>query len=158
MIAGAIAGIVAAVIVAAWLKTWTVPVLLAGFVLGYVVASAATAREGPFRRLRRLVLAVELGIVFVYEIVVSSIGVAKIVLSPSELPRPAIIACPLDLRGDGPITLLSVLVTLTPGTVAMDLSEDRGTLFLHVIDGSDPDRIVRTVKNVFEQRIRRAYE
>ncbi|RAI02347.1 sodium:proton antiporter [Acuticoccus sediminis] len=95
-----------------------------------------------------------LAAVFLRELVVSSVAVARTVLSADAQPRSAIIAVPLDVRTDAGITTLANCVTLTPGTTALHVSEDRRTLFVHVLDTVSESEVVAGIKSTFERRIR----
>ena len=77
-------------------------------------------------------------------------GIALLVL-----PGPGVVAIPLDARTDVEITLLANLITLTPGSVSLDLSEDRRVLYVHAmyIVGGDVDAYRRAVKEGLERRV-----
>ncbi len=68
---------------------------------------------------------------------------------------PGVVAIPLDARTDAEITLLANLITLTPGSVSLDLSEDRRVLYVHAmyIVGGDVDAYRRSVKEGLERRV-----
>ncbi len=68
---------------------------------------------------------------------------------------PGVVAIPLDARTDAEITLLANLITLTPGSVSLDLSEDRRLLYVHAmyIDGGDIETYRRSVKEGLERRV-----
>ena len=68
---------------------------------------------------------------------------------------PGVVAIPLDARTDAEIALLANLITLTPGSVTLDLSEDRRVLYVHAmyIDGGDVEAYVRSVKQGLERRV-----
>lgn len=88
-----------------------------------------------------------------WSILKSSIDVALIVIKPKLDIQPGIVAIPLDVRSDLGITLLSNLITLTPGTVTMDMSSDRRTLYVHSINVTDPDALRDDIKQNFERRV-----
>lgn len=88
-----------------------------------------------------------------WEIVKSNIEVARIVLNPRHVFRTGIVAIPLDVQSDAGITLLSNLVTLTPGTVTIDISSDRRTLYIHAMDVRDPQALREQIKRRFERRV-----
>ncbi len=88
-----------------------------------------------------------------WSIVKANIVMARIVLSPQLRLQPGIIAIPLDITSEIGITILSNLITLTPGTVALDVSSDRKTLYLHAMDARDPDALRRETKQEFERRV-----
>lgn len=92
---------------------------------------------------------------FVYELVLSAIRVAIVVLSPDLKRRlkPAIIAYPLTIDSDIGITLLANVITLTPGTMSVDVSEDRKTLYLHALVMEDREALIADIAQGFERRI-----
>jgi len=128
-----------------------------GFVLGGVSLILIRDQVGSLSHFRRAFGAVVLALTFVWELVKSSVTVTIIVLSPGRELRPAIIAFPLSVKSDAEITLLANMITLTPGTLSMDVSDDRSTLYVHAIDAPDPDRIIADIKDSFEQQIMRVF-
>lgn len=96
-------------------------------------------------------------LVFLGEFALSVIRVSRLVLSPRMNLRPAIITFPLTVRRDFEITLLANLITLTPGTLTIDVSGDRRTLYVHAIDCPDPDAAAREIADGFERLILEAF-
>ncbi len=92
------------------------------------------------------------------DIVKANLRVAKTVLSPRLALRPAVVSVPLDLRSENSITLLSNLITLTPGTLSLDVSSDRSILFVHVLWLEDADKFREELKNGYERRIKELME
>ncbi len=70
--------------------------------------------------------------------------------------RPAIIAFPLTVTSDAEITLLANLITLTPGTLSVDVSEDRRFLYVHAIDVGDREALIREIRDGFEKKVMEA--
>jgi multicomponent Na+:H+ antiporter subunit E len=68
---------------------------------------------------------------------------------------PALLAIPLDARTDFEILLFANLMTMTPGSVTVDISKDRRTLYLHVMYVEDAEEIRRSIKQDFERRVLR---
>jgi multicomponent Na+:H+ antiporter subunit E len=131
--------------------------ILFGFLLG--VGALSLIREqvgsiGYFARARRVI---SLALLFVYELVLSAWRVAMLVLSPRMDLKPGIFAYPLKVDRDFEITLLANLITLTPGTLSVDVSEDRRHLYVHAIDCSDPDQTRRDIAEGFERKIMEAF-
>ena len=92
------------------------------------------------------------------DIVVANIDVAKIVLfMPTTDLRPAWISVPLDLTSPEAITVLAGTITLTPGTVSCDLSEDGTTLLVHCLHAPDPDSIRDDIKSRYESRLKEIF-
>ena len=79
------------------------------------------------------------------------------VMSPRMEVKPGIFAYPLRVNRDFEITLLANLITLTPGTLSVDVSDDRRILYVHAIDCSDPDRLRQDIAAGFERKIMEAF-
>ena len=75
-------------------------------------------------------------------------------LSPHPKIRPGIIGVPLDAKTDGEITLLACLITLTPGTLSLDVSDDRKTLYVHSMYGPSRDETLDGLRDM-ERRLLR---
>jgi len=88
-----------------------------------------------------------------WSIVKANIEVARIVIRPRLNIKPGIIAIPLDVKSEAGITVLANLITLTPGTVTLDISSDRRTAYVHCIDVHDADAIRDDIKQNFERRV-----
>ena len=114
------------------------------------------ARPSQLRKIRQII---GLVVLFHWELLVSAIRVARIVLSPrlEEKLRPAIIAFPLSVKGDAEITLLANLVTLTPGTLSVDVSKDKAFLYVHVLNLDTREALIADIAGGFEARIREIY-
>ena len=100
----------------------------------------------------------KLFLAFLREFALSVLRVSKLVLSPRRRFSPGIFVLPLSLTRDFEITLLANLITLTPGTLTVDISDDRKSLLVHAIDSPDPDVARRDIANGFERLIREAFE
>lgn len=127
--------------------------LAAGFLVGFAILAAANGLFGTSRYFEKIVRLGEFAAFFVGQLVLSSLRVAADVLTPQHRARPGIVAIPLDARTDGEITLLANLVSLTPGSLSLDVSADRRTLFVHVMFLDDPETIRRQIKQGFERRV-----
>ncbi len=92
---------------------------------------------------------------YLKELIIASLRVAYDVVTPKDHMQPAVIAIPLDASSDLEITLLANFITLTPGTLSIDVSEDRKTLYIHEVYVKDGDtsKIINQIKNGFEKRI-----
>lgn len=110
------------------------------------------------RILIRLWKAATLTIYFLWELILSNVRVAYDVLRPLRNLSPGVVAIPLDLKTDVQITTLSNLITLTPGTIGLDVSDDRKVLYIHAMHVRDAERVRRAIKEGFERRIREIAE
>ena len=91
------------------------------------------------------------------DIVTANLRVARAVLGPVGRLRPGFVRVPLDLRSDLGIAFLANTVSLTPGTISADLSEDRRELLVHYLDERDPARLVGDIKERYERPIREVF-
>ncbi|CAN7191650.1 Na+/H+ antiporter subunit E [Rhizobium sp. LjRoot98] len=137
--------------------SFTIPNLLLGLAVGalslWLVREQFAAARHRVNPVKLLVLTA----VFFKELSLSAIKVALLVIRPDMQLRPGIFAFPLTLTRDFEITLLANLITLTPGTLSVDVSEDRKTLYVHALDCHDPAAEKRAISTGFERRIREAF-
>ncbi len=106
---------------------------------------------------RRHGLALSYTLKVLYDIVVANFQVAIRVLGPSSRLKPAWIAVPLDIEGALPITLLASTISLTPGTVSAELSEDAKWLYVHVLDLDDEQALIAQIKQRYEQPLKEIF-
>ncbi len=102
---------------------------------------------------RRFGRAVGLVMLFVREMVLANLRVAYDVVTPRHHMRPGIIALPLDVESDIEITLLANLITMTPGTLSLEVSSDRRVLYVHAMYIEDVPALQRKIKRDFERRV-----
>lgn len=127
-----------------------------GFLLGFVVLSTLSggrtlSRDGYAWRTWKLLAFCGY---FLKELILANLRVAYDVITPAHLMRPAVVAIPLDARTDIEITVLATLITLTPGTLSLDVSPDRKNLFIHAMYvDSDLDNVRRQIKDGMERRL-----
>lgn len=97
---------------------------------------------------------IKLLFIFCTELVKSNIAVFKVILSPKLSIQPGIFALETELEKDWEITILSNLITLTPGTLVVEVSEDNKTLYIHAMDIDDVEQARLDIKNTFEKAIK----
>ena len=124
-----------------------------GFVLGYIVLRISWLGSGAAHYAAAIPRIVGFVAFFLWELVRASFRVAFDIVTPTHHMRPAVIAVPLDVTTDTQITLLANLITLTPGTLSLDVSNDRKTLYVHVMYLRDKDQQIAEIKNGFERRV-----
>lgn len=90
---------------------------------------------------------------FLYELIKANLEVAYEVITPKFTMTPGIIMVPLDVKSDIGITLLANMISLTPGTLSLDVSNDKKVLFVHAMYLKDREKFIRGIKNGFERRI-----
>lgn len=96
-------------------------------------------------------------LLFMKELFRSAGRVARLVLSRRPDISPDIVVVPVSLTRDAELTLLSNLITLTPGTLTVDVGEDRRTLIVHALEADDPEAVRRDIRSGFERAIREAF-
>lgn len=131
--------------------------LFLGFILGYIVLIFVSRHqeEGEKKNyVKRVWLGIKLLIFFIKEVIVSNLRVTMEVITPNFSMTPGVIKVPLDAKTDLEITLLANMCTMTPGTVSLDVSEDRKYLYIHAmyIDG-DAEALKKKFKDDFEARL-----
>ena len=144
----------------AWIAitgSMTVANLLLGLVVAVLSLSVVRSHIGEAKLKVKPVAAVLLTGLFLKELALSAFRVAVQVVTPTLVLKPGIFAFPLTVTRDFEITLLANLITLTPGTLSVDVSPDRKTLYVHALDCSDPSALKRDISDGFERRIREAF-
>ena len=128
--------------------------LVEGFILGYIMLWFVQRTVGPSRYFSKVRQVLGFAAFFAWELLLANLRVAYSVLAPSKSLRPGIVAIPLDVKTDAEITLLVNLITLTPGTLSLDVSDDRRVLYVHALYVDDVDDFRCQIKQGFERRVR----
>ena len=128
-----------------------------GFMTGFIAGLAALFF---FRRffsrpfyIWKIWSVIRLMLTFIKELYLANVSVLKTVISPKLNIRPGIFAFKTELTEDWEITLLSLLITLTPGTLVMDISDDRSILYIHAMDIEDAEKAIHDIRVSFEKAI-----
>lgn len=103
--------------------------------------------------LLRVIAVINLLFLFIKELILSNIAILKIVLKPKLTIRPGIFALPTELKKEWQITTLSMLITLTPGTLVVDVSPDNKILYVHAMDIENKTAAINSIKQTFEKAI-----
>lgn len=123
--------------------------LAVGFVLGYLILAFSLGDAEQFQGyLRKVPRFVSFAVYFIRALVVSNLRVAYDVLTPTHLMRPAVIRMPLRARSPGEITVLANLISLTPGTLSMEIDEDDFVLYVHVMYLDAGEETLRELKDL----------
>ncbi|UXN73490.1 Na+/H+ antiporter subunit E [Devosia sp. A8/3-2] len=133
--------------------------LIFGAAIGGVAVLLLRSAFAPPCALRKLRRITSLALLFLYELVLSAIRVAIVVMTPDlkSALRPAIVAVPLTVKSDAEITLLANLITLTPGTLSIDVSEDRSVLYVHVLTLSTREALIADIAKGFETKVKEVF-
>ncbi|OZM57781.1 Na+/H+ antiporter subunit E [Lottiidibacillus patelloidae] len=127
------------------------------FVLGYLLGiwllfllRRFIPGEFYFKRVYAIVYLIFL---FLKELILANIEVLKLVYKPKMTLEPGIFALPTELKTNWEITLLANLITLTPGTLSVTLSNDNKLIYIHAVDISDVEDTIKQIKDSFEKAI-----
>lgn len=127
--------------------------LLAGFVFGYLILGLSLRRIPEVAAyLRRIPNMFGFALYFLGELIRANLKVAWDVVTPTDYMRPAVVAFPLEAKTDIEVVIVANLISLTPGSLALDISSDRKVLYVHLMYFSDSDAELAQFK-AFEQRI-----
>ena len=129
--------------------------LLLGLVLS-TVASVVAGRAPSWAGRLRPTRVVRFALFYALQVMLSSARIAYEVLTPRLRAKPAVIAVPIDLPLPWQAALLANLITMTPGTLALDVSADGRTLYVHAMYAADPEELRASLKDQFERRVREA--
>lgn len=127
--------------------------LASGYAVGYLALLASRPLYGESRYFGAVWRSLALAGYFLWDLLRSSVQVVWDVVTPAHRSSPGIVGVPLDARTDGEILMTANLISLTPGTLSLDVSEDRKTLWVHAMFIDDPDHIRRSLKDGMERRV-----
>lgn len=126
--------------------------LFVGFVWGYLILFFSQPITGSSRYFAKLWQLIGFIGFFIRELIKSNLRVIYDVLTPTHHMQPGVIALPLEAGSDAEITLLANLISLTPGTLSLDVSTDKRVLYIHAMYIDDQDALLGELK-YFEQRV-----
>lgn len=132
--------------------------LLFGFVLGYLVLWMINRKSQSRRYFQQVPRILELVFFFLGDLVRANFRMAAIILSPRMKLRPAVVAVPLILRSETAIILLTNMITLTPGTLSLDISTDRRMIYIHTVYLDDPRQFSQQLIEGYENRLKELLE
>jgi multicomponent Na+:H+ antiporter subunit E len=139
---------------AALMGSFDATTLAAGYAVGYVIVWAAQPALGPSAYVTGVGRAVAFFVFYLAELVWSSIQVAIDVCRPRLRMCPGVVGLPLRARTDAEITVLANLISLTPGTLSLDVSLDKRLLYVHAMDLKEgPDALRADIRDRLESRV-----
>ncbi|MDT0690744.1 Na+/H+ antiporter subunit E [Salegentibacter sp. F188] len=128
---------------------------LFGFVLSFFILWVITSANGKgdskyFTLLPKIISFI---FFFFYELFKANLQVAYEVVTPGFRMTPGIVKVPLTIQTDLGITFLANMISLTPGTLSLDVSNDKKVLYVHSMYITDREEFISGIKNGFEKRI-----
>ncbi|WP_028298168.1 Na+/H+ antiporter subunit E [Olivibacter sitiensis] len=126
-----------------------------GFLLGFFILWLMNRDGEDHRYFNRVPRIISFVLYFVYEMIKANIEVAYGVLSPKFHMQPAIVKYPLHASSDFEVNMLATIISLTPGSLIMDISEDKKVLYIHVMHLKNNDRelFIQKIERVYERRL-----
>jgi multicomponent Na+:H+ antiporter subunit E len=121
---------------------------VAGFVIGYLLLRLVRRPGEPLAYFKKAMLVIRFTGFYLWELVLANLRVALAILSPKPRLAPAVVAVPLEARSDIAVTLLANLITLTPGTLALDVSSDSSVMYVHAMHADDLDKVRLDIKTL----------
>ncbi len=135
-------------------RSYTIKDAVIGYLVGMAVLFLLRGILSQDFYMRRVWAAIKLFFLFLVELTKANIDVVKLVWSPKLDNHTGIVAYNTDLETPAEITLLSIMVSLTPGTIPLDFSEDNKVIYIHVVDLDDKQDFKDDIRNTFEKAIK----
>ncbi|HLR66527.1 Na+/H+ antiporter subunit E [Virgibacillus alimentarius] len=134
-------------------ETYTAPSFIGGYILGMLLLLLLKRFIPGDFYIKRVISILKLILLFIKELISSNIDIVKLVYTPKLEFEPGIFVMPTDLKSDWEITLLANLISLTPGTLTIAVSNDQTELYIHAMDIDTVDESIHDIKNTFEKAI-----
>ena len=129
------------------------PNFVFGFILGFLIVWMISLRNKDTRYVKFIPKIIGFLAYFFYQLIKANLEVAYEVGTPRHNMRPGIVAVPLDLTTDFEITILSNVIALTPGSLCVDVSTDKKTMYIHTFNLRDRESYIHYIKDGFERRL-----
>ncbi|CAM4391964.1 Na+/H+ antiporter subunit E [Paenibacillus tarimensis] len=134
-------------------NTWNPATFIVGYLIGLLfLFMLRRFLKGDFY-MRKVGAIINLVLLFLKELVLSNIAVIHEIIRPRLRIRPGIFTLKTELKSDWEVTMLACLITLTPGTLTLEVSPDNGTLYIHAMDIEDAEMLAKQIKGSFEKAI-----
>ncbi|MFH2139961.1 MAG: Na+/H+ antiporter subunit E [Pseudomonadota bacterium] len=131
--------------------------LLLGALLALLLPHIVSPFWPDAPRLAHPSLAIRFAARIAWDMLLANWAVARRVVGPVTALHPAFVEVPLDLRDPFAATVLGSIVSLTPGTVSIDVDRERWVLQVHALDAPDPAALIRQIKQHYEKPIREIF-
>lgn len=134
-------------------ETYTTASFIGGYILGIILLLVLNRFIPDSFYLKQLFKIIQLILLFIKELISANMDIVKLVYKPKLEFEPGIFAMPTQLKSNWEITLLANLITLTPGTLTVAISDDNTHLYIHAMDIDDIDESIAEIKDTFEKAI-----
>jgi len=129
-----------------------------GFAVGYLLLWLAHRAAGESSYFEKVGQVIRFTGFFIWQLIVANLRVTYEILTPTHTMRPAVVAVPLDVTRPSSITLLANIITLTPGTLSLDVAPNGNVLYVHAMHVQDADAFRQEIKDGFERYIKEIFE
>lgn len=131
--------------------------LLLGTILGLAIPWLTQSFWPDFPRVARPLRGTLLFVRIVGDILIANWQVARLVLGPLKRLRPAFVEIPIEIEDPFVASLLGSIVSLTPGTVSIEIDRERNVLMVHALDVEDQSRMIATIKSRYEAPLKEIF-
>ena len=133
--------------------SWTGAQFLTGYLVGLFIIYSVRRFFNMKFYLKTVIAVVKLGFIFIKELILSSVLVIKQILEPKMSIKPGVLVYDTVLESDIEVTLISLLITLTPGSVVIEVSDDNKKILLHIMDMPVSSIVVLKSLKIYEKAI-----
>lgn len=134
-------------------ESYSFSTFVVGYLLGIVLLLVLQRFIPDSFYMERVWKCIILILLFIRELVMANIDIVKAVYRPKLDIKPGIFALPIDVKTNFEITLLANLITLTPGTLSVAVSDDHKKIYIHAMDIPDVEESINEIKESFEKAI-----
>jgi multicomponent K+:H+ antiporter subunit E len=132
--------------------------LVLGAFLAIAIPLLTSGMQDPQPSFRKPLSSIRYVFMVIGDIIVANFEVALLVIGPSRKLNPAFVAVPIEIKHELPITILASTVSLTPGTVSAEISEDKQWLYVHVLNLTNKDELITSIKQRYERPLMEIFE
>lgn len=137
--------------------TFTMGSFIVGLIFGYFCLYLAQSQVPSIKGYAgRVAAVISFILFFISEVAKSTASVVKMIVYPGYPKSPGLIAVPLTTKNDAVLTIMANFTTITPGSISMDFSDDKSTMYIHALDLSDPEEFIASIQDL-EKRVQRLF-
>lgn len=126
---------------------------IVGFAFSYVAIWVSLGQRGKSKYFKKLPAMIAFFFYFLWEFLKANFFVFYDIVTLKHHMNPAIIAVPLTVETEMEITIFANLISLTPGTLSMDVSNDKKVIYVHTMYLKDKEHFIAELKNGLEAKI-----
>jgi multicomponent K+:H+ antiporter subunit E len=132
--------------------------IVLALIFAIAIPRFCTPVQSPQPKAHKPLKIVSYFLVLLWDIIVANLRVARLILGRNRALSPSFIAVPLDMRDELPITILASTISLTPGTLSADVSENREWLYVHALDVDNEAELIAEIKQRYERPLKEIFQ